>query len=507
MKAIILARVSSKDQEENNSIPAQIRRARDHAVRSGLEVINEYPLTESSSKANRTKFNEIIKQIRYSKEPIALIVDTVDRLQRGFRESVLLDRLRKDGSLELHFMRENLIIHKDSNSADILRWDMGVMFAKSYVTQLSDNVKRGLEEKRRNGEWSGVAPFGYKNSKKNGKPWVEPNENAPIVLALFRHYATGTISMQKMRPWLLETHGVKMSQRQFYKVLKNPFYMRKMRLKGELYPHVYTPIISPELYNEVQRVASRYNKPAYKFTGLPYLYRGLFVCKDCGCRITPEQAKGYIYYHCTQFRGKHSATWFREEEITRQLTAAVSAIQPTDEQYRDFISALRTSLKDQDDNKSALMSRARIELEKVNARMKRLLDAYLDEAVDKDEYKAKREEYDAQKSQIERRLKSLDSASANWYKDAITIMDLTKELPQLFEKSSKVEEKRRLLKILFRNFWISGDQLGWEYQKPFDSMVNLQNHSLWQGFEAAFTESQDDFSVLASSIALFREAV
>jgi DNA invertase Pin-like site-specific DNA recombinase len=35
---------------------------------------------------------------------------------------------------------------------DIRRWDFSVMGAKSYVLNLSENVRRSLEYKRRNGE-------------------------------------------------------------------------------------------------------------------------------------------------------------------------------------------------------------------------------------------------------------------------------------------------------------------------------------------------------------------
>lgn len=65
---------------------------------------------------------DLRQEIEQSNEPIALVVDTVDRLQRSFRESVQLDDLRKAGKLEIHFYRENLVINKDSNSADLLRW-------------------------------------------------------------------------------------------------------------------------------------------------------------------------------------------------------------------------------------------------------------------------------------------------------------------------------------------------------------------------------------------------
>jgi hypothetical protein len=40
------------------------------------------------------------------------------------KESVVLEDLRKDGKVEIHFMREGLILNLKSNSADILRWDI-----------------------------------------------------------------------------------------------------------------------------------------------------------------------------------------------------------------------------------------------------------------------------------------------------------------------------------------------------------------------------------------------
>ena len=45
----------------------------------------------------------------------------------------------------------------------------------------------------------------------------------------------------------------------------------------------------------------------------------LLRCGDCGLAITPEKHKGHVYYHCTQYKGKHGAKWFREEAITEKL--------------------------------------------------------------------------------------------------------------------------------------------------------------------------------------------
>ena len=166
MKAIILARVSTEEQmTEGQSIPAQLARAQEYAKRKSLDVISEYQFDESSIKDKRAKFEKVIDEIKKSKDKVVLIVETVDRLQRSFKESVMLDELRKQDKLELHFIRENLIIHKNSNSSEIQRWDLAVFVAKSFVLQISDNVKRTFDQKIKRGEVTGQAPLGYINDK------------------------------------------------------------------------------------------------------------------------------------------------------------------------------------------------------------------------------------------------------------------------------------------------------------------------------------------------------
>lgn len=161
MKAILLARVSSREQQEGMSIPAQERRLREYAERKGLIVDQVFAITESSTKDTRKEFQKILEMIRKSKNTLALVADTIDRVQRSFKESTVLDDLRREGKVEIHFMREGLVLNDKSNSSDLLRWDMGVMFARSYVLQLSDNIKRSKEQSARNGIWMGLAPTGY----------------------------------------------------------------------------------------------------------------------------------------------------------------------------------------------------------------------------------------------------------------------------------------------------------------------------------------------------------
>lgn len=102
-KAILLARVSSKEQEEGYSIEAQKYRLQEYCMRKNLEVLQIFELVESSTVGTRQKFMEAIKFAKAQKEIIAVVADKVDRLQRSFKESSLLNELINQEKIELHF--------------------------------------------------------------------------------------------------------------------------------------------------------------------------------------------------------------------------------------------------------------------------------------------------------------------------------------------------------------------------------------------------------------------
>jgi len=80
-------------------------------------------------------------------------------------------------------------------------------------------------------------------------------------------------------------------------------------------------LVSKELFDKVQEIKTGHHKKHFKYAGLPFLYRSLIRCADCGCLITPERkikksGKTYHYYHCTQYNGKHGAEWVTEDGLT-----------------------------------------------------------------------------------------------------------------------------------------------------------------------------------------------
>ena len=130
-------------------------------------------------------------------------------------------------------------------------------------------------------------------------------------------------------------------------ILKNPFYCGTIIYSGKEYPHNYETIISRELFDEVQQIKAGYMKKHSKFAGLPYIYRGMISCASCGCMITPEIKKGkYVYYHCTEYKGKHKAGYVREEELTAQFARMYKNLQIPPDVIEQITGTLRKSHQD-----------------------------------------------------------------------------------------------------------------------------------------------------------------
>lgn len=477
MKALLLARVSSHEQEEGQSIPSQVRRLQEYAERKRLTVDKIFKVTESSTKETRKQFNEIIELIRKSKESVALITDTVDRLQRSFRETPTLDELRKEGKLELHFLRESLIVNREANSAQLLQWDMYVLFASSYVRQLSDNVKRSKEQSVRNGEWITGAPFGYRNvTLPTGKKTIEVEfPEAIYVQKMFEMYVSGihsfkTIAHEMTKLGVKNKNGNPFLPGRVHFILTNPFYYGTMKVKGELYHHKYPPLVTEELFQRAQDVMADHCKAPAHYAAKPILLRGMITCSHCGSTISGEIKKGkYVYYSCGNAKQICKKVWIREEEFLETLLHYMGTIELPDSLIAQVIQYLKEAFKREQSFYRQSQETLQRELAQVQNRLSRLTDEYLDGRIDKEIYQRKIEEYKAQQRAINTEMHKHIDADESCLITVKTVLDLAKRAKELF-MSSKMAEKQQLLNFVFSNLKLEGKKLLVTLREPFLSL-------------------------------------
>ena len=99
-------------------------------------------------------------------------MEKTDRLYRNLRDWTTLDSF--DG-LVLHLVKEGIIISEASRSSEKFVHGIKVLMAKNYVDKLSEEARKGMQEKADQGIWPSCAPLGYINvTGADGKKCIEP---------------------------------------------------------------------------------------------------------------------------------------------------------------------------------------------------------------------------------------------------------------------------------------------------------------------------------------------
>jgi site-specific DNA recombinase len=492
MKAVILARVSSKEQEDGYSLEAQLANLQAYAQRKDLNIIRTFRVIESSTKGQRPEFEQMIDFIRQQPQRIALIVDCVDRLQRSFTHTPILDALILEDKLEIHFVREGNVLDKEATSSQKLMWNMGVVMAQSYTDQLSDNVKRSVKHKIRKGEWIAKAPLGYLNvlDKETGRNTVIlDKERAFLVKKLFTEYATGTVSMhelaRKTKNWGLTTaKSNKIHVQTISRILHNPFYFGMMRVKGKLYPHVYHALIDKALFDACEKVynKSNANTAAPATSDHPFALNGLINCALTGFRVSCDLKKGkYVYLITRDPKNTAKKLWIPEKVVMDQIKAIMHSITIPQAVLEPMVDYLRQSHEIETQHYQDTVIALQQEAGDLTKKLSRLTDCLLDGSITKDMYAQKHDELQNRRLEVNRLLEKNTDADGQFKIALSTLFSLSSRIGELFD-SSKPEEKRHLIGFVFSNLSLEGSTLCYSLRKPFDLFTDLNACKEWRAW-------------------------
>ena len=95
-----------------------------------------------------------------------------------------------------------------------------------------------------------------------------------------------------------------------------------------------------------------------------------------------------------------------------------------------------------------------------------------------DEYDKFFQSFHEQKADITTRLGMLQEAEDNYYITAKYLLELANRAYELF-KSSEVEERRQLIKLVLSNLRVEDKIVRYEAIKPFDTILNYAERQAW----------------------------
>ena len=465
-KYFLYARKSTDEEDRQMlSIESQINELREFAKKENLEIVEEFTEAKTAKEPGRPVFSYVLKQI-----------------EGGLASGILAwhpDRLARnsiDGGKIIYFVDIGKIVdlrfptYRFDNSAQG-KFMLSIAFGQSkyYMDNLSENVKRGLREKLRRGEWPGIAPIGYFNDLATHS--VKPNsEKARFVFKAFELYATGDYSLEELlkevnRWGLTAKAGKPIFKSCLAKMLRNPFYYGHMIYKGEEYEASHPPLVPKQLFDRVQAVLEQKTR-VIKKTIDKFTFTGLIKCGECGASITAETHKGHTYYRCTKKITTCTQKFLREEALLEQINNAILKVFIENGAKEEIILRLEKLAQEESKASSSIARQAADKLKEFDSKIERLIDLYIAKEITPEEYQRKKAKLLNEKKELQERLGKAAKSGGGWLEPAKEFVTTCNQAGSVAWQENP-SAKRAFLKILGSNLILKDRNLLFSSKKPF----------------------------------------
>jgi len=326
-RAVLYLRVSSDGQvktdydPEGISIPAQREVCERKARALGLDVVGEYvePGRSATTMDKRIAFQDMLSRIRTGRDVSHVIVYKLSRMNRNrIEDALVVDKLQRLG-VTLISATEAI---DDSRNGRLLH---GILAAINEFRSAEDgaDIRDKMGYKARSGGTVGRAPLGYLNvridfeGRQVNTVEVDP-ERAPLVRHAWELYATGDYSLDTLSH-VMADQGLMtrptsrwpsqpVSANKFSQMFRDPYYLGKVRYRGELYDGRHEPLVDQVLFDRVQDILDARQQRGSRNRVHHHYLKGMLACERCRkagrlSRLIYTEAQGrngshYQYFKC-----------------------------------------------------------------------------------------------------------------------------------------------------------------------------------------------------------------
>jgi site-specific DNA recombinase len=476
-RAVTYARVSSKEQESGFSIAAQRELVDGYARDHHFTVVRRFEESETAKAAGKRPAFALMVEFLSAHPGTLLLVEKTDRLYRNLKDWITLDELK----VEIHFVKEGSVISPDSHSSQKFLHGIKVLMAKNYVENLSEEIRKGMTKKAKEGAFPSVAPIGYVNTPDKSVGIVPDPKHAVLVRHIFERAAVGTYSASELTRFarslgLRSKKGHVLAKNTLCaNVLRNPAYHGSFRWGGKVYQGKYEPLITRDLFDRAQRALDgRSQAKARKHV---FTYAGLVRCGLCGGLMSGDLKKGrFTYYVCNGT--KECRRYYPERLLESETLRLLSSLQ-VDQAVSEWLVEEVGRLHDRDIDEARLRGLAgrRKALQGLRTR------AYEDKLLGRvdEEFWAERDAaWRKELESVEEELRSIENAVSK--EDLLAAarkpIELLQVAPDLYV-TQDAAEKAKLLKTMVSNYTITDGSVSVVLRSPFDVLARGAQTKEW----------------------------
>ena len=295
---------------------------------------------------------------------------------------------------------------------------------------------------------------------------------------------------RKAKEWGLRSKkNFHLNKAVIHRLIQQPFYYGQMKVKGEMWPHCYQPIISREIFMACKDVRLGWNKKPFKYGGKDFLFRGLITCAITGKVVTAETKKKkyangkideWTYLATWDPKNSNKKIYVREDKILKQVEDIFATIGIKDpEILKDTLAHLKNTneaKKSYHIQETAVLKKEHTETEnKLNS----LVDLRLNNELSKEEFQAKKQQLKDRQYEILQLLRNYDEADDKFIDTTATLINLASEAYETF-KGSEMPQKRKMLNFVFQNLKLNVQKLEFTLRFPFDIFKKTNTRIEWR---------------------------
>ncbi len=454
-RAAVYVRVSSEEQVEGYSLDAQVRSATMYCETHDWEIAREYRDEGKSARtddlAKRPAFARMLADADAGLIDV-IVVHKLDRFARNLRVTLeTLERLQRAG---VGFVSISEQMDFTTPMGKVILATLAA-FAQYYSDNLATEVRKGKAERKAQGLYNGLLPFGIKPNR-DGVPIPDPDTYPGLLLA-FRLAAEGksdrevaealngagyrTTGNRGRNPFTKDT---------VCRLLQNRFYLGELPDgHGGWRAGAHEPVLDDELFERAQQARAANRRSVGPLSVRPtrrtHSLSGLGVCGRCGGRLhlmTDRHGKARIY--C--YQGRQAKTCPQRsvmlDVVEAQLAAYLATFHLPEEMVAQVIRLYERATDQRDD-----AERRRRE---IGGRIERIAEMYKWGDLTREAYRAEREQLEAELARLRG---TTDRAAV-----LATAAAFLRDLPAAWDAANP-EQRNALARLVFISVEITDDRV------------------------------------------------
>jgi DNA invertase Pin-like site-specific DNA recombinase len=379
MRAALYIRVSSADQVKGYSLEAQEDLLRRYAKDHNMTVYKLYAdegISANKALSKRQALLEMVADAEAGLFGVILFKDITRWSRNSYQYYIVNDRLEKAGVSWVAVEQPYLETRTPTG-----RFQVGIMLGTAQLESEnnSQRVRFVLDAMIRSGIYPlAKVPLGYITNE--SRHLVKDPKTEPMMNDLFKTLLE-TRNGSATRRYIQDKYGRAFTSTYFSRVAHNEIYTGKFRDVENF----CEPYITETDRSVILKTRSPFSVRSH--TDL-YTFRGLVKCARCGTTLAASLIRGHVYYRCYHnymHRTCDQNVSLRQDRLEQMM---LTQIRPAFDAYKYRVEIEQSKT----DNSERI--------ESIRGKLKRLNELYIDGAIERDVFDAKRADYKARIEQL-----------------------------------------------------------------------------------------------------------